>query len=73
MKCDISEALTEGESEWCGGGVTGEALDVVVLWYRLAMDAVTADERMLSCKWCAATIGQRGINALIVAVNRWIS
>jgi hypothetical protein len=62
--------LTEGEPGWCGGGVEGEALGGVVLWYRLAIDGVvTGDRRVLRCKWRAAAVVLRGINAFIVHTN----
>lgn len=74
MKCDISEAFTEGESV-CGGGGGGveeEALDVFVLWYRLAMEGmVTHEERMLRRNRRAVAVGRRGINAFIAVTGVW--
>jgi hypothetical protein len=74
LKCDISEAFTEGESV-CGGGGGGveeEALDVFVLWYRLAMEGmVTHEERMLRRNRRAVAVVRRGINAFIAVTGVW--
>lgn len=70
LKCDISEALTEGDSEWCGGGVEEAVWVVVVLWYRQTRDGVVTDGGcMLRRKWRAAAVVLRGINAFIGVTN----
>lgn len=71
LKCDISEALTEGELSWVRCVEPELVLDVVELWYLLAMDTVANDFGLRLCRsWRALAAAQRGINDFIVTVFR---
>lgn len=71
LKCDISEALTEGETGCCGGGVEEAALDVFVLWHRLATKRVlTHTPHMLRRNWRTVAAVRRGIKAFMLSLVR---